>query len=253
MQTATSFKARMIMLLNEVNARHIQLPVVLMLDNHGSRYTEEMLSWFDDHKEEIRPWTEKANTSSWAQALDQLNHKFHLEMHKAKKRYKREHQHPDQHESQVTITYASIINIFKSMWFHWSSHEDRKTSFAKVGILQNRIAPWCIERSGFNDSADSNPLELLFPPNVKSLASVESTVHIPDAHDFVADELSIEQLQQENNNLRNVVELYKEMLVSWESATVHSPLASGILQPPAAPSANHNRRRRNVLSDYHGK
>ena len=54
-------------------------PVVLLLDNHASRFSEEVLKAASGQYSRlgIRLFTEEANTSGFLQSLDQYNSQFH--------------------------------------------------------------------------------------------------------------------------------------------------------------------------------
>lgn len=86
-QTTTSLKHRLEMFHRELTLRGVQFPFVLMLDNHTSRFNEEVARWCVSHREDIIMWVANPNTTSWAQALDQINHRFHQSSHRAKREY----------------------------------------------------------------------------------------------------------------------------------------------------------------------
>jgi hypothetical protein len=88
MQTALSFCAVLDLLVIELEQRRdLVLPVLLMVDQHNSRWKEEAADWFLSHTDKIIPWFERPKTSTWAQALDQIMKDYHMGSNKAKKRY----------------------------------------------------------------------------------------------------------------------------------------------------------------------
>lgn len=86
-QTTSSLKHRLEMFHQELKLRKVKLPFVLMLDNHKTRFNEEVARWCLSHKGDIILWVACPNTTSWAQALDQMNHRFHQYSHRAKREY----------------------------------------------------------------------------------------------------------------------------------------------------------------------
>jgi hypothetical protein len=100
MQTQESFLQYLHQLDAEITARSnaevaagrppIERPVVDCLDNHASRYSEEVLEACsgDAAKLGIRIFTEEAGTSGFLQSLDQYNSQFHRKYNKARDVYK---------------------------------------------------------------------------------------------------------------------------------------------------------------------
>ena len=100
MQTGASFIQYLRLLDKMITARSeaevaaggtpIERPVVLLLDNHASRFDDEVLeeATGEAPKLGIRLWTEEAGVSGFLQALDQYNAQFHRAYNKALKVYK---------------------------------------------------------------------------------------------------------------------------------------------------------------------
>ena len=100
MQTQQSFIEYLEQLDKEITARSdaevaagrapIERPVVDCLDNHASRYSEEVLQACsgDAARLGIRLFTEEAGTSGFLQSLDQYNSQFHRKYNKARDVYK---------------------------------------------------------------------------------------------------------------------------------------------------------------------
>ena len=97
MQTGTSFIQYLRLLDKMITERSdaevaaggepIKRPVVLMLDNHASRFDDEVLEEGTGAAPElgIRIWTEESKVSGFLQALDQYNSAFHRAYNKALK------------------------------------------------------------------------------------------------------------------------------------------------------------------------
>lgn len=100
MQTQESFIQYLEQLNREITAHSeaavaagrepIERPVVLCLDNHASRYSEEVLTAASGSASRlgIRLFTEEPMTSGFLQSLDQYNSTFHRQYNKARSAYK---------------------------------------------------------------------------------------------------------------------------------------------------------------------
>ena len=68
----------------------IERPVVLCLDNHASRYSEEVLKSASGQQSRLgtRLFTEEPGTSGYLQYLDQYNSKFHRHYNDGRDAYK---------------------------------------------------------------------------------------------------------------------------------------------------------------------
>eukprot|EP00957_Ditylum_brightwellii_P015459 1163423-Ditylum_brightwellii.AAC.1 len=75
MQTGESLLESMRQLDSELSARGVVRPVVIMSDQHASRFDVEVLEFCAEHN--MRLWLEKPHTSNLFQALDQINRQFH--------------------------------------------------------------------------------------------------------------------------------------------------------------------------------
>ena len=121
-------------------------PVVLTLDNHASRYDEEVLAAATGAAPAlgIRLWSEEPDTSGFLQVLDQYNAKFHRsynsarDMHKAAylARYKKALSHIGLHEFLAILGGDAALGQ-PGMWFSWASPFDIIRAFKKVGIAGN--------------------------------------------------------------------------------------------------------------------
>jgi len=136
--------------------------VVLAVDNHGSRYDDEVLAAFGHAESEygIRIFTEEPNTSQFLQALDQYNKKFHdsyqKTLHAYRMAYQQRHGKPP---SMGLVDFFSILSgsgelNIPGMWFIWCDSIDVINAWRKVGICGNVLAPEGICRDGFIDQHD---------------------------------------------------------------------------------------------------
>jgi hypothetical protein len=80
------------------------------------------------------------------QALDQYNKKFHEAYTKERRRFQ-ELRRLNGHSE--TLNTADFVSIVCTIWPFWSTPSDRRSSFQKVGILQDRIASDLVDRSKF--------------------------------------------------------------------------------------------------------
>jgi len=145
-QTAVTLLECMKLLDEELTLRKVPRPVVICSDNHASRKDEVLLQWCADHG--IRLFFELANTSGFLQALDQFNKKYHEAYKKEKKRYKAALR--DEGVSDPQLDLADFLQINAEIWNTWWSPSDRRTSFRRVGILQNRIDATKVNREKFH-------------------------------------------------------------------------------------------------------
>jgi hypothetical protein len=88
-QTAVSLSDRLEILKQELILRKVQLPVVLMIDGHRSRFHHIAADWFSRNQDYIIPFVLPPNTSTWSQPLDKINQSYHARPNAAKDEYKR--------------------------------------------------------------------------------------------------------------------------------------------------------------------
>jgi hypothetical protein len=135
-------------------------PVVLTLDNHASRYSEEVLKAASGQSSRlgIRLFTEEAGTSGFLQSLDQYNSKFHRHYNKGRDAYKEAYKA----RKKKPLPSFGLIEFLKvlggdadlglpGMWFTWADPFDIVTAWRKVGIAGKVLAPECIDRTEFID------------------------------------------------------------------------------------------------------
>ena len=171
-QTGVSLLEAYKMLDKELEERNIPRPVVMLTDNHESRYDDEVLAFLKE--KQIRQFAEKPKTSRIFQALDQYNRKFHIEYRKGVREFKVKEAHrltqqrdaaaaaaaaergeptprlsTKVYEADVRVGMADFLNIFSLVWFTWSTAMDRITSFRRVGITTDALRPDLICRDDF--------------------------------------------------------------------------------------------------------
>ena len=171
-QTHTTLLESMKTLDELLTRRGVTRPVVLMADNHGSRFGVEgdrtVMEYMDANGIDL--FLEPPCTSGWLQALDQIFRGFHTRYDKERKALKveratvinsarwREHEaaggdlrsfEPTSHKS-VTLSTTDFMTIMSRMCANWSTPTQRRLSFHRVGLgLDGAICPWVIDRSAF--------------------------------------------------------------------------------------------------------
>eukprot|EP00965_Chrysotila_dentata_P093817 3100488-Pleurochrysis_carterae.AAC.4 len=65
----------------------IERPVVILSDNHASRFSDKILQKYATSESRMRLWFEEPNVSQFLQWLDQINKQFHGCYNKARKEY----------------------------------------------------------------------------------------------------------------------------------------------------------------------
>ena len=138
----------------------IKRPVVLLLDNHASRYSEEVLKAASGQSARlgIRLFTEEPMTSGFLQSLDQYNGTFHRRYNQGRDAYKIAYQ--ARYKCQCTsFGIPEFIKVlagdaelgFPGIWFSWATPHDIVTAWRKVGIAGNVLCPEMIDRAEFVD------------------------------------------------------------------------------------------------------
>ena len=136
----------------------IERPVVYCLDNHASRYSEEVLKACSGQESRlgIRIFTEEPQTSGFLQSLDQYNATFHRRYNKARDvwksaylaRWKKPCTSFGLPECIKVIGGDAELGL-PGMWFSWADPYDIITAWRKVSIAGNVLAPELIDRSQF--------------------------------------------------------------------------------------------------------
>ena len=187
----------------------IQRPVVLMLDNHCSRFSDELLRKTSGPAAElgIRIFTEESGTSGFLQALDQFNSSFHRSYNKARDAYKDAHLavhgHPLSH-----LALADFLGILggskrlgvPGMWFSWCDRYDIIKAWKRVGIAGNRLCPQLVDRSNFVDQdaelAAARRDASVSSPGPSSLAEAKRTPPGLRRGSLAAANAKLQQLEQ---------------------------------------------------------
>jgi hypothetical protein len=163
-------------------------PVVLMLDNHASRYDESVLEAATGAAPAlgIRLWSEEPDTSGFLQALDQYNAKFHRYYNSARDlykaaylaRYKKALSHVGLHEFLAILGGDAALGL-PGMWFSWASPFDIIRAFKKVGISGNTFYPDFINRSEFIDQPNAMAAARLGPASPEARALLDAAAKTP--------------------------------------------------------------------------
>eukprot|EP00734_Pompholyxophrys_sp_LG126_P000204 Pompholyxophrys_sp_v1_NODE_43_length_3196_cov_8.157275.p1 type:complete len:389 gc:universal NODE_43_length_3196_cov_8.157275:2112-946(-) len=233
-QTGSSLLDRLKMLDKELEANGIIRPIVIMTDNHSSRYDIEVLQFA--RNKQIRLWTERSCTSQWAQALDQFNKQFHDTWKSGVREYKHQKKLSDglNFTENVKIDIPAVLEIFANVWFSgWSTAVDRQTSFRKVGITGSKIDP-----------AQINSSHLMTDIQVDSVPM--TSIDECPSPDKSIDRDSVEYFKAKYDTAKVVCKNLEKLL--------HSPKAQGLLiipSPPTTKESSSNIKRKR-FSDQHG-
>ena len=174
MQTEESFNEWLQHLDKQITARSeadvaagataIRCPVVLTVDNHASRFSDEALAKCTGQAAAygIRLFTEEPKTSGFLQSLDQYKSSYHRAYNKGLRVYK------TAYESLYGQPLASVglVDFLRvmggdetlhlpGMWFTWCDPFDVIRAWQKVGITGNKLVPELISRSEFIDREQS--------------------------------------------------------------------------------------------------
>ena len=167
MQTQVSFLEFLELLDKQITAQSeaevaaglepIKRPVVVCLDNHSSRYSEDVLVSMSGQQSRLgmRMFTEEPGTSGFLQSLDQYNSKFHRYYNKGRDTYKTAFQ--ARHGKPCAFGLLEFLKVLggdadlglPGMWFAWVDPYDVVTAWRKVGIVGNVLRPDQIDRSEF--------------------------------------------------------------------------------------------------------
>jgi hypothetical protein len=248
----------------------IERPVVLCLDNHASRYSEEVLKAGSGQSSRlgIRLFTEEPMTSGFLQSLDQYNAKFHRCYNKGRDAYKAAYKARYKTECTsfgmvefIKVLAGDAVLGLPGVWFSWADPFDIVTAWRKVGIAGNVLAPELIDRSEFIRPADQQP-----PPSAPGSSAVHAAATSVDAASptrstrkraadlaKTPDGMVSGSLESEKAKVARLVEHAQEL-----EAMVDAPFdqkAAGVLVPsvvtrPDKPAGGRSGRKR--LSDLHG-
>lgn len=248
----------------KAGGKPIERPVVLMLDNHASRYGDEVLAAAEGACPSlgIRIFTEEPATSGFLQALDQYNSKFHRDYNKAKEAFKEafKARHGNRPPHIGLKEFLSILGGDSSlglpaMWFSWADPYDIVTAFRKVGIAGNVLCPDNIDRSEFIHQAAAER-DVAAAPSASPVVSVEEAARTPDG----VRSGSLEAMKAKIEKLKALAAKYKSKMEAG-----FDPLEAGLLVPVSAiagaepgriPDEDEDEsapaRKRSRLSDLHG-
>lgn len=263
MQTAESFIDYLECIDKQITARSdaevaaggepIERPVVLMLDNHASRFSAEVLEAAGQAQSRLgmRLFTEEPNTSHFLQPLDQYNSKFHRAYNKAKDAYKEayaaKYKNDDGTPAECSIGLKEFLAILggdddlglPGMWFTWADPFDIVTAFRKVGIAGRKLVPELIDRTDFLPEAPSSAEGS--PEPKKRARDVAKT---PEG-------MVSGSVESERAKVKSLLE-YAEQLEKQLDAPF-DPEAAGLLAPERIPDRKRkDGKKRSRLSDMSG-
>ena len=237
----------------------IERPVVLCLDNHASRYSEEVLTAASGIAAPlgIRLFTEEPMTSGFLQSLDQYNAKFHRHYNDArdvyKEAYKARYKQPCK-----TFGLVEFIKVLggdaelgvPGMWFSWASPYDIITAWRKVGIAGNVLAPELIDRSEFIDQ----PSEEAVAAEAAAEAAASPKAPRKRAAELAQtpDGMVSGSLESERAKVARLLAHAQQL--EAEAEAPFDPTAAGVLVPTAVtrPDKEGQGPKRKRLSDLHG-
>ena len=239
----------------------IERPVVLTVDNHASRFSEEILKSASGQMARlgIRLFTEEAGTSGFLQSLDQYNGTFHRRYNDGRTAYKQayEARYKTPCLSFGMVEFVKVLGGdadlgLPGVWFSWATPFCIVTAWRKVGIAGNVLAPELIDRSEFIDQ----PPAAAAAPAAASPGSSGSPARATRkrAADLVKtpEGMVSGSLESEKAKVARLLEHAQELEKELEAP--FDPTAAGILVPdivtrPDKPGGRTGRKR---LHDLHG-
>ena len=229
----------------------IERPVVLCLDNHASRFSEEVLTAASSQESRlgIRMFTEEPGTSGFLQSLDQYNGKLHRNYNKALGVYKEAFKAHHSHEL-ATVSLSHFLKVLggchvlgvPGMWFSWADPFDIVNAWRKVGIAGNKLVPSLINRDEF----------VIIQPTAAPTTPAASNRKRAAELALTPDGIESGSLESERAKVKALL-TYSEELETEHDARF-CPEAAGLLVPdcltrPDKPGKNPERKR---MSQLHG-
>ena len=206
----------------------IERPVVLMLDNHASRFSVEILKSASGAMPRLgmRLFTEEPLTSGFLQSLDQYNAAFHRNYNKGRDAYKCAYE--AHHKEKCAFGIVELIKVLggdavlgmPGMWFSWACPFDIITAWRRVGIAGNKLCPEMIDRSEFIDQP---------PPDQQPPASPHATRKRAADLALTPQGMESGSLQSEKAKVKRLLEHALELEAIVEAP--FDPLAAGLLVP----------------------
>jgi hypothetical protein len=282
MQTQVSFLEFLELLNEQITARSeaevaqgkepIQRPVVVCLDNHASRYSEDVLVAMSGQQSRLgmRMFTEEAGTSGFLQSLDQYNSKFHRHYNKGRDAYKEAYE--ARYNTQCAFGLLEFLKVLggdaelglPGVWFSWADPYDVVTAWRKVGIAGNVLKPELIDRSEFIDQpppgamVDTAAAAPAPTAEGSSPAAAEAVPRTPAVSRKRAADLAKTpegmvsgSIESERAKVRRLQEYAEEL--EAERDAPFDPVKAGVLVPTAVTRRDRQQPAgRKRLSDLHG-
>ena len=239
----------------------IERPVVLCLDNHASRYSEEVLKAASGQSSRlgIRLFTEEPMTSGFLQSLDQYNATFHRRYNQGRDAYKAAYE--ARHKTPCT-TYGMVEFVkvlagdaelgLPGMWFSWANPFDIVTAWRNVGIAGNVLAPELIDRTEFIDQPAVVPVPSPQQGTPGAAGSPHATRKRAADLAKTPDGMVSGSLESERAKVQRLLAHAEELEAELDMP--FNPTTGGVLVPTAVtrPDKAAARRGRKRLSDLHG-
>ena len=248
----------------------IERPVVLCLDNHASRYSEEVLKSASGQQSRlgIRLFTEEPGTSGFLQSLDQYNAKFHRHYNNGRDAYKEAYAA----RNKTPLASFGLVEFLKvlggdaelglpGVWFSWATPFDVVTAWRKVGIAGNVLAPELIDRTEFIDqpaaatpgAAAGNSLGT--PPTATAPAAAGASPRATRKRSVAELAKTPEgmvsgSIESERAKVKALREYVQEL--EAERDAPFNPTAAGLLVPTVVQRPERRGAGRKRLSDLHG-
>ena len=140
MQTDLSLADRYALLKKELDARNVEMPVVIATDGHSSRTGPLTEAQTDAYG--LRQWLAMSDTSGWAQMWDQLFKGFHAEYNRILKTWKIGEKRKNR---QLVLNPDTVMQILAVMWGRagpaWATPGMIMSAWTIVGVSATGLDP----------------------------------------------------------------------------------------------------------------
>eukprot|EP00958_Prasinococcus_capsulatus_P023688 scaffold3586_cov404-Prasinococcus_capsulatus_cf.AAC.26 len=144
MQTGQTLLESMRQLDSELSARGVKRPVVIMSDQHASRFDADVLEFCAEHS--MRLWLEKPQTSNLFQELEQIEGQFHTRYRREAKQAKEAIARGQKNSTGAKVQGCTInlglhdfLEVMTSVWPRWSTPIARKLAWRAAGITASGL------------------------------------------------------------------------------------------------------------------